>query len=135
MSGSAAIASSGFTLASHGAQAATVSASLVPFVTITAPATLSIDRVYVRGAGEGFGTADELFEILTWAQLGLHARPVGLLNVCGYFDPLLAWTDHAVREGFLKEKHRQMLLVARDVKELLELLLTHKPGVPVRKWI
>src|SRR5204863_1851563 len=53
----------------------------------------------------GFGTADELFEILTWAQLGIHARPVGLLNVRGYFDPLLAWLDLSVREGFLRARH------------------------------
>ena len=44
----------------------------------------------------GFGTADELFEIVTWAQLGLHAKPIGLLNVAGFFDPLLAWLDHCV---------------------------------------
>jgi uncharacterized protein (TIGR00730 family) len=83
----------------------------------------------------GYGTLDELFEILTWAQLGLHARPVGLLNVCGYFDPLLAWTDHAVREGFLREKHRHMLLVASEVDELLDRLLAYRPGEPVKKWI
>src|SRR5271166_5111645 len=57
-----------------------------------------------------YGTADELFEILTWAQLGLHARPIGLLDVDGFFDPLLAWLDRAVREGFLREDHRQLLL-------------------------
>ena len=49
----------------------------------------------------GFGTADECFEILTWAQLGFHSRPIGLLNVAGFFDALLAWLDHCVQEGFL----------------------------------
>src|SRR5207247_3756168 len=64
----------------------------------------------------GFGTADELFEILTWAQLGLHQKPIGLLNVAGYFDPLRAWLDHTVREGFLRSLHRQ-LLVEHDQPE------------------
>src|SRR5436309_4231437 len=63
----------------------------------------------------GFGTADELFEILTWAQLGLHAKPVGLLNVAGYFDPLLAWVEQGVREGFLRPEHRGLLATAADV--------------------
>src|SRR5262245_24220716 len=62
----------------------------------------------------GFGTADELFEILTWAQLGIHPKPVGLLNVAGYFDPLLAWLDRAVGEGFLPGAQRDILQVATD---------------------
>jgi hypothetical protein len=83
----------------------------------------------------GFGTGDELFEILTWAQLGLHAKPVGLLNVAGFFDPLLAWLDHAVREDFLKPKHRRLLLVADTPEGLLELLLHYRPEEPEAKWI
>jgi uncharacterized protein (TIGR00730 family) len=67
----------------------------------------------------GFGTADELFEILTWAQLGLHAKPVGLLNVAGFFDPLLAWIDRAVADGFLRREHRGLLEVAGDEEGLL----------------
>src|SRR5436190_10401801 len=66
----------------------------------------------------GFGTADELFEILTWSQLGLHGKPVGLLNVAGYFTPLLAWLDHAVREQFLRLEHRRLLLEADEVEPL-----------------
>lgn len=54
----------------------------------------------------GFGTADECFEILTWAQLGFHSRPIGLLNVAGFFDALLAWLDHCVQEGFLLPEMR-----------------------------
>jgi uncharacterized protein (TIGR00730 family) len=61
----------------------------------------------------GFGTLDELFEILTWAQLGLHARPVGLLNVAGYFEALLAWVEHAVSEGFVRHQHVDLLKVER----------------------
>jgi uncharacterized protein (TIGR00730 family) len=83
----------------------------------------------------GYGTLDELFEILTWAQLGLHARPVGLLNVAGYFDPLLAWIDRAVAEGFLRDEHRRALLVAGKAEELIERLLAYRPGAEVPKWI
>ncbi len=60
----------------------------------------------------GYGTADELFEILTWAQLGIHTKPVGLLNIAGFFDPLLAWLDQCVREDFIHQNHRELLLVS-----------------------
>src|SRR5262249_35251383 len=62
----------------------------------------------------GYGTFDETFEMLTWSQLGLHQKPVGLLNVAGYFDGLLAFLDHTVREGFIKAPHRQLLVAAAD---------------------
>src|SRR5258708_3901405 len=62
----------------------------------------------------GYGTGDELFEILTWAQLGLHHKPIGLLNIAGYFDPLLSWLDVAGRENFLRSRHREVLLEAAD---------------------
>jgi hypothetical protein len=83
----------------------------------------------------GFGTADELFEILTWAQLGLHDKPVGLLNVNGFFDPLLGWLDHAVREGFLRPKHRALLLVAADAEDLLARLEHYRPVGETARWI
>jgi uncharacterized protein (TIGR00730 family) len=83
----------------------------------------------------GFGTADELFEILTWSQLGLHARPVGLLNVAGYFDPLLAWLDHAVGERFLRPEHRRLLLTADAPETLLDRLLNYQPEERADKWI
>ena len=70
----------------------------------------------------GFGTADELFEILTWAQLRYHAKPVGLLNVDGFFDSLLAWLDRTVQDGFLKPKHRRLLIEAKEPEELLDRL-------------
>ncbi|HLJ91985.1 MAG TPA: TIGR00730 family Rossman fold protein [Gemmataceae bacterium] len=82
-----------------------------------------------------FGTADELCEILTWAQLGLHAKPIGLLNVAGYFDPLRAWLDHAVREGFLRPAHRRLLLEADDPEQLLDLLAQYRPAAETPKWI
>jgi uncharacterized protein (TIGR00730 family) len=70
----------------------------------------------------GFGTLDETFEILTWAQLGLHKKPIGLLNVGGFFDGLLAFVDHTVREGFIKPLHRHLLLDAATPADLLEKL-------------
>ncbi len=75
----------------------------------------------------GYGTADEFFELLTWGQLGLHAKPIGLLNVAGFFDPLLTWVDHCVREGFVKPEHRRRLRLAADPEGLLHVLLTAKP--------
>jgi uncharacterized protein (TIGR00730 family) len=71
----------------------------------------------------GYGTADELFEILTWAQLGIHNKPIGLLNVEGYFDGLLAWLQHAVAEDLVKVKHLNLLVSASMVRELLERIL------------
>ena len=83
----------------------------------------------------GFGTFDELFEILTWAQLGIHRKPVGVLNVGGFFTPLLAWLDHAVGEGLLKRRHRELLLVAGTVPELLDQLVSYRPPDPEIKWV
>lgn len=68
----------------------------------------------------GFGTLDEFCEILTWAQLGLHGKPCGLLNVEGYFDPLLALFDRAVEDRFLHPKHRSMVITADDPEKLLD---------------
>jgi hypothetical protein len=70
----------------------------------------------------GLGTLDELFEALTWAQLGIHAKPIGLLDVAGYWGPLLAFVDHAQREGFVRARHRDLLLVDDDPARLLERL-------------
>ena len=83
----------------------------------------------------GYGTCDELFEILTWGQLGIHQKPVAILNVNGFFTPLLAWLDHVVTEGLLKPKHRELLLVAEGVPELLATLAAWTPPAPTTKWI
>jgi uncharacterized protein (TIGR00730 family) len=83
----------------------------------------------------GFGTGDELFEILTWAQLGLHHKPIGLLNLGAFFDPLLTWLDRAVLEGFLKLKHRQLLMVATEANSLLDSLANYRPAEIAPKWI
>src|SRR5580765_5240854 len=67
----------------------------------------------------GFGTLDELFEILTWRQLKFHAKPIGMLNIAGFFDPLLAWIDQSIAEDFVKPKNRELLIVEKDVEKLL----------------
>ena len=68
----------------------------------------------------GSGTLDELFELFTWTQLGLHRKPIGLLDVADYWQPLLAFLDHAVNERFLRAEHLETLLVRRDAAELLD---------------
>ncbi|MFN7962743.1 MAG: TIGR00730 family Rossman fold protein [Thermoanaerobaculia bacterium] len=70
----------------------------------------------------GLGTLDELFEILTWAQLGLHSKPCGLLEVNGYFAPLLGFLDQAVAAGFVRSEHRALLEVSSDPASLLAAL-------------
>lgn len=82
----------------------------------------------------GFGTLDEFFEILTWAQLGIHRKPCGMLNVEGFFDPLLVYLDHAVAAGFLKQAHRDLFLVDTDAGRLLERMAGFESPV-VGKWM
>jgi len=82
----------------------------------------------------GIGTLEEIFEAWTWGQLGLHAKPFGFLNVSGYWDGLVSFLDHAVRERFVREPHRAMLVVAEDPEELLDRFAAWRaPEVP--KWI
>jgi uncharacterized protein (TIGR00730 family) len=83
----------------------------------------------------GYGTLDELFEIVTWAQLGIHSKPVGLADVSGYFSPLLAWVDRAVADGLIREQHRGLLLVDADVVRLLDRVLTAPPSDAGSKWV
>lgn len=71
----------------------------------------------------GYGTLDEFFEILTWAQLKFHAKPIGLLNTAGFFDPLLAWIDRAVADDFVKPKNRELVIVETDVERMLDRLI------------
>ncbi|MFA9438220.1 TIGR00730 family Rossman fold protein [Uliginosibacterium sp. sgz301328] len=68
----------------------------------------------------GFGTMDEFFEILTWAQLGIHNKPVGVLNVQGFFDPLIALAQHMVKEGFVRPDHLELLTVKHSADALLD---------------
>jgi hypothetical protein len=75
----------------------------------------------------GLGTLDELSEVLTWAQLGLHAKPCGLLDVEGYFDLLMAWLDHATTQRFIRPEHRAMVLLDGDLTRLLARLAQYRP--------
>ena len=81
----------------------------------------------------GFGTLEEIIEVITWGQLGFHDKPCGLLNVGGYFDHLLAFLDHSQAEGFLHAQHRSMLLVATTPAELLTQFANYVPP-SVEKW-
>lgn len=76
----------------------------------------------------GFGTLDELCEVLTWGQLGIHCKPAGLLNVERFFDPLLEQLEIAVREGFLRESHLRQLCVASGSRALLDAVLDWRPS-------
>ena len=82
----------------------------------------------------GIGTFEELFEIWTWGQLGIHAKPCGLLNVAGYYDLLVAFLDQSAEAGFIRPRHRQMLLTADTVEGLLSAMRTYQPPV-TRRWI
>ena len=83
----------------------------------------------------GLGTLEELLEVVTWAQLGLHAKPIAVLNLAGYFDGLLALFDHAIAERFVHPGHRALVLAAPDVDALLETLRTAQPAAAPRKWL
>ncbi len=82
----------------------------------------------------GLGTLEELFEVLTWVQLGIHTKPCGLVNVGGYFNGLLEFISHAVEERFLKSDHRSMILVDSDIKGLLDAVEAFVPPI-VEKWL
>ena len=83
----------------------------------------------------GFGTFDELFEIVTWAQIGLHRKPVGLLNVAGYFTPLLNMVKHACQEGFIFPEHEKLLLHAQEPAALLRALQEYRPPDGLERWV
>ena len=78
----------------------------------------------------GFGTFEEMFEMVTWLQLRLHSKPVGLVNCLGYFDHLLAFLHHAAEEGFIRPQHRNLLLVAPTPSLLVSRLLQSPAGAP-----
>lgn len=82
----------------------------------------------------GFGTLEELFEMLTWGQLGLHKKPVGLLNTAGFYDELIALTQKMVEQGFLKKQNQDMLLVDPTIEGLLQKMQAYKAPL-LGKWI
>ena len=77
----------------------------------------------------GFGTFEELFEVITWGQLGLQQKPIGLVNVEGFFDPVLELMDHAIREGFVRPEQRQLLVSSPSPKELLQMIRVETPEI------
>jgi hypothetical protein len=83
----------------------------------------------------GIGTLEELFEVYTWAQLGLHRKPCALLNVEGYYDGVADFLSHAVRERFLRQETRDLLIVERDPAALIERLKAFEPPTLIPKWI
>jgi uncharacterized protein (TIGR00730 family) len=82
----------------------------------------------------GIGTLEELIEVYTWSQLGIHDKACGVLNVKGYYDHLAALLDHAVTEGFLRPQHRAVLSVASEPADLLDRLAAYEPP-SVQKWL
>ena len=82
----------------------------------------------------GIGTLEELFEIWTWAQLGFHHKPCGLLNVAGYYDALIAFLDHVAAEQFVKPQIRSMLIVENDPNALLDRYLNYQAPV-IQRWV
>jgi uncharacterized protein (TIGR00730 family) len=82
----------------------------------------------------GLGTFEEVFEILTWAQLGIHAKPIGLVNTGGYFDALIALVDHAIGEGFIHPEQRALFVDAPTPETLLPRLLEHRPPAAFQ-WV
>jgi uncharacterized protein (TIGR00730 family) len=92
-----------------------------------------LSDAFVALAG-GFGTLEEFCEVVTWTQLGLRAKPCGILNVLGFYSPLLRMFDHAVEEGFLKPENRALVLARDKPAELLQALKEWRP-VRAEKWL
>jgi uncharacterized protein (TIGR00730 family) len=83
----------------------------------------------------GYGTIEELFESLTWAQIGLHQKPIGLLNTLKFFDTLLDWIDHARDEGFIYAEHRALFTSVDSPEELLDALANLRPPAGLERWL
>lgn len=83
----------------------------------------------------GYGTLDELFEVLTWSQIGLQRKPLGLLNTNGYFDSLINWIERALQEHFIYEEHTQLFVVDEEVTGLLEKLAAFEFPTQLERWL
>lgn len=94
-------------------------------------AELSVSFVALPG---GYGTLEELFEVITWAQLGIHSKPIGILNTNGYFDALLEFIDRSISDGFIRPEHRGLFVVSTDSVDLLQRLENHRMP-PTPHWI
>lgn len=96
--------------------------------------TAELSDVFIALPG-GFGTLEELFETITWTQLGIHRKPIGLLNVAGFYDPLLAMIEHSIVQGFVRPKYRGMLVAESDPATLLDRLALHESPDGIVRWI
>jgi uncharacterized protein (TIGR00730 family) len=83
----------------------------------------------------GFGTLEELFEVITWAQIGLHRKPIGLLNTRGYYDLLLDLLGHTEKEGFIYTEHRQLFTHAATPETLLTQMIDYRPPEGLERWV
>jgi len=83
----------------------------------------------------GFGTFDELFETLTWAQIGIHQKPIGLLNVNHYFEPLMSMVEHALNENFIYAEHKVLLIIDDEPLNLLEKITRFQQPEGLKRWI
>lgn len=83
----------------------------------------------------GFGTLDELFETLTWAQIGLHQKPIGLLNTRNYYRPLMSMVEHARQEGFIYNEHKLLLVIENDPPTLLSSILSFNYPDNLERWV
>ncbi|UFJ42688.1 TIGR00730 family Rossman fold protein [Brevibacillus humidisoli] len=92
-----------------------------------------LSDAYVALPG-GFGTFEELFEVVSWAQLGIHRKPIGLFNIAGYYTPLLEMVSHAVKAGFVREVHKQLFVSAEQALILIQKLKDYQPPELGNKW-
>ncbi|PKN98506.1 MAG: TIGR00730 family Rossman fold protein [Chloroflexi bacterium HGW-Chloroflexi-4] len=83
----------------------------------------------------GYGTADELFEVLTWSQIGLHRKPMAILNTNGYFDSLLAWINRAFKDAFIYDEHLQLFLSDSEPASLLDKLAKYQFPENIGRWL
>ena len=83
----------------------------------------------------GFGTLEEFFEILTWSQIGLHSKPIGLLNVNGFFDTMLKFLDEVQEKGFTYKRHNKLFSAVSDPRKLLDVLKAYAPPEGLERWV
>nr|WP_220184907.1 MULTISPECIES: TIGR00730 family Rossman fold protein [unclassified Thermoactinomyces] len=82
----------------------------------------------------GYGTFEEIFEVLSWAQLGIHQKPIGLLNAAGYFNPLLQLVEKGIDDGFIRPEYLDLFVCESDAEALVKKLFSYRPPKPVLKW-